>query len=502
MPSSAKIYTVNEKVIAYATKNGKAYETLSATIEADKVELVKGQSSNFTATVTGLDVVYQWVNSGVDIVSATNATYIDTSAEAVTREIALKVVDILGNEKTSNVVKVRYYSDNTYTLFEINDDGVLIKYHGTSTNVIVPEYIDKDISSGRILSIGNGAFRENTTLVSLTLPQSVVSIESGSDASKGAFYGCVDLRSVIVTSALTYVGDYAFSGCISLTTFGYDGVSNNLTKLTYVGISAFNGTSLRNIVLKDIVTIGENAFIDNNGTYLGIASSSDSIKVKTTAGEIAIEEATSLITDVQIYTNNENVVTYALNNELSYLVTSVEVVGATKAVAGESVTLTANAQGYGIEYTWMNSAAVIQPDTYDYVVTVTSEDQASVTYVLVIMDALGDVYTVEHSVRYYPDNLYSIFETDNGVLDKYNGEDTNVVIPEYVYAGDESKHITKIGANAFSGNTTIVSVTLPSSVTAIESGVLGQGAFYNCTNLEYVVYTTNLVDIGDFAFSG
>ena len=102
MPTSAKIYTVNEKVIAYATKNGKAYETLTATIEADKVKLVKGQTSNFTATVTGLDVIYQWVNSGVDIASATSVTYADTSAEAATREIALKVVDILGNEKTSN----------------------------------------------------------------------------------------------------------------------------------------------------------------------------------------------------------------------------------------------------------------------------------------------------------------------------------------------------------------------------------------------------------------
>ncbi|MBQ9791603.1 MAG: leucine-rich repeat protein, partial [Clostridia bacterium] len=501
--STTKIYSVNEKVLAYATKNGLTYETLSVSITSDKEELVKGGDVTFSSTVTGLDIIYAWMNGGVSISGATSETYVDSSATATTKEISLKVTDVMGNEKVSNVIKVRYYSDNTYTLFEINEDGVLIKYHGTATNVIVPEYLDKDINDGRITSIGNGAFRENVTLVSVTLPASVTRIESATSASQGAFYGCSSLSQIIITNALVYVGDYACYGCNSLFRFGVSSDNNNFEYLTYVGISAFEGTNVTDVVLQNVTTIGENAFVDiGSGEYVVIDSNSSAIKVKTTSEEIGIASAEVRFTDKVIYTNNENVVTYATSNEYEYLTTSVVITGADKAVINEDVVLQANIVGVVESSSWTKGGAVIASNTST--VTVTSDVKGQVTYTYTITDMLGDTYSVDYVVRYYPDDKYIIFDVDeNGVLVKYNGTLAVVEIPEYVYPDDETTKILAIGSGAFSGNVTITSVTIPSSVVEIKSATSSSlGAFSGCTNLETIIYTANLVDIGDYAFSG
>ena len=61
------------------------------------------------------------------------------------------------------------------------------------------------------------------------------------------------------------------------------------------------------------------------------------------------------------------------------------------------------------------------------------------------------------------------FVIENGVLKKYSGNDTEVVIPDGVKS---------IGIAAFKGDTNLTSVTIPDSVTYIE-----EPAFENCPNL-------------------
>lgn len=507
--ASVKIYSVNPDVIAYATTNGLTYETLSAEISVDKANLVKGESATFTSMITGVDVRYVWLNGGANIAGATSATYADTSATAVTKNISLKVTDVLGNEVTSNVIKIRYYSDNSYTLFEVSDSGVLIKYHGTATNVIVPEYVDVDTESGRITSISKGAFRGNATLSQVTLPSSVTMIESATTETEGAFYGCSELNKMTVTSALTHVGDWAFSGCRGLVRFTINGTDNDFTNLVYVGIAAFSGTNVSGVILEDIITIGENAFIDIATTnYVGIDSDSTAIKLKTAQGETAIAESSARFTDSKIYTNNAKVVEYATLNSYDYMVTSVTISGDSVATIGNDVTIVANAVGDGITYYWSKSGLTITPDVdqntnpINNQITVTSATKGNVTYTVSVTDIFGDTYTKDHTVRYYPDNNYIIYVVEDGVLTKYNGTETEVVIPEYVYIDDPSTRITSIGGQAFTGNTTITKVTIPSSVVSILDATAAVGAFRGCTALSEVVYTTSLVSIGDYAFYG
>lgn len=75
---------------------------------------------------------------------------------------------------------------------------------------------------------------------------------------------------------------------------------------------------------------------------------------------------------------------------------------------------------------------------------------------------------------------------------RYKGTDTDVVIPETI----NGKIVTNIAINAFAGNTSIRSVTMPDSVYAI-----GNSAFKGCSALQSVTFPKMLVQIDREAFA-
>ena len=78
-------------------------------------------------------------------------------------------------------------------------------------------------------------------------------------------------------------------------------------------------------------------------------------------------------------------------------------------------------------------------------------------------------------------------------IDAYNGTDENVVVPEKL----GGKDVVAIGYNAFSGNETVKTVKLPSSVTYI-----GGEAFSGCTSLTKITVPSSVTYIGGEAFTG
>ncbi|WP_169727725.1 leucine-rich repeat protein [Acetobacterium malicum] len=76
-------------------------------------------------------------------------------------------------------------------------------------------------------------------------------------------------------------------------------------------------------------------------------------------------------------------------------------------------------------------------------------------------------------------------------ITKYNGSETNVVIPATI----NSIPVTEIGANAFSGNTRVTSVTIPATVTT-----LGEQAFAGCSKLSMVNLPAAITSIPSQAF--
>lgn len=84
--------------------------------------------------------------------------------------------------------------------FEIQD-GVLVKYTGTASEVSVPDGVTK---------IGDSAFEGNTVITNVSFPDSVTEIGSK------AFFGCTGLKEAILPGNLEKLGASAFVGCSSL----------------------------------------------------------------------------------------------------------------------------------------------------------------------------------------------------------------------------------------------------------------------------------------------
>jgi flagellar basal body rod protein FlgG len=168
-----------------------------------------------------------------------------------------------------------------------NDDGVTLYYRYTNEEtelevvagyykykdiVNIPEEVNYEGKTMRVTSIGNMAFKDCITLVSVTIPNSVTSI------GEGAFQGCSTLYNIAFGDGLKSIGNYAFmySGLSDVTipdgvtsigdmAFGYCHMNfvNIGSHVTYIGEGAFyeciNLTSLT--IPDNVTTIGSNAFI-------------------------------------------------------------------------------------------------------------------------------------------------------------------------------------------------------------------------------------------------
>lgn len=113
--------------------------------------------------------------------------------------------------------------DRTYVLVGINNM--------TAPKVVVPS----SVSGIPVVAIGNGAFKNNSAIAEIELPQGIVSV------GDEAFYGCVNLEKV-VSESLTQIGNSAFYGCGKLAEITLPAT------LEDIGSSAFeNCSSLKEI---------------------------------------------------------------------------------------------------------------------------------------------------------------------------------------------------------------------------------------------------------------
>ncbi len=92
--------------------------------------------------------------------------------------------------------------------FEEGADGnlTLTGYTGNETDIVIPG----EVSGKAVTAIGETAFRDNASLTSVLLPDSLTII------GDGAFAWCVSLRAVPIPRGVTSIGEYAFYHCDSL----------------------------------------------------------------------------------------------------------------------------------------------------------------------------------------------------------------------------------------------------------------------------------------------
>ena len=133
-----------------------------------------------------------------------------------------------------------------------NAAEVRAKSGGYSGDIVIPPTVVYDGVTCNVILIAAGAFQDCTSLTSVTIGNSVTSIEWN------AFSNCTSLTSVTIGNSVTSIGSSAFKGCTSLTSIT---IPNSVTS---IGKDAFQGcTSLTSVTIGNSVTsIGAGAFQD------------------------------------------------------------------------------------------------------------------------------------------------------------------------------------------------------------------------------------------------
>lgn len=205
----------------------------------------------------------------------------------ISTDTKVSAVAISKGKLPSSVVTQKYVRSNRSKedYYDIDKNGKITAYVGNETDLTVPDTIHGTVVTG----VGRSAFKDNTALQAVTLPDTAVSI----DAS--AFSGCTALvrvrgaglcevgMSAFQNSAIqdfpfaqiTSFGIKAFSGCGNLQNVSFDkavsielsafentkGVAVlNTDTLKTVGMYAFRGSMLEQISLPNADSVGTGAF--------------------------------------------------------------------------------------------------------------------------------------------------------------------------------------------------------------------------------------------------
>ena len=363
---------------------------------------------------------------------------------------------IIGNGNTVTIDNLKY---KIY-----NDTASLVGYTDTPENLIIPESALYEGYTVTVTGIGDEAFYNSTSLISVTIPNNVTSIGSS------ALSGCSNLKSV------NYNGTKAQWKSIS----GYRNVSQ-IIKCTD-GIYANSNTIIIDSVkyrLNDdtaqVISYSgtpENITILESVTYEGFT-----FKV-TSIGSSAFSNCTSL-TSVTIPDSVTSIGSYAFEDCTS--LTSITI--------PDSVTSIGDCVFNGCtNLTRVNYSGTVSQWKS---ITIGSNNSYLTGAIIKCTDGvIGNENTVIiDSLKY---KIYNNYTTS---LVGYTGEFENLTIPESVTYEGYTFSVTRIDNKAFYNCTSLTSITIPDSVTTI-----GSSAFYGCTSLTSVTIGNSVTSIGDYAF--
>lgn len=162
----------------------------------------------------------------------------------------------------SSIAKKSTLADGlTYAL---SSDGLSYSVTGVGTGEDTAIIIPSTYDGKPVKSISSGAFQNNATLTSVTIPENVT------DIGDYAFKNCSNLTSVTIPASVTKIGWYAFENCSNLTSVDISDVDawcgvtfsgKEADPLCYAKKLYLNGKLLENLVISEGVTeIKGNAF--------------------------------------------------------------------------------------------------------------------------------------------------------------------------------------------------------------------------------------------------
>ena len=368
---------------------------------------------------------------------------------------------------------------------------------------------------GDVKTIGYEAFRDCTSLASITLPEGVTTI------GDRAFSFCTSLASVTIPEGLTTIGSDTFNGCTSLAKFESPLVTSDQRCIVIDGaLVAFAPAELFEYVIPEgVTTIGEYAFsrckslasitLPEGLTTIGksafrFCESLKSITLPegvTTIGRDAFYGCTSLAkfegplatSDQRCIVIDGALVAFAPAELFEYVIPE----GVTTIGAGAfehytslaSITLPEGITeiGQGAFFYCTSLASITLPEG----LTTIGNSAFSVCTSLASLTLPEGITSIGEYVFSectslasitLPEGLTTIGKSAFNLCTSL----ASVTIPE---------GLTTIGSDTFNGCTSLASITLPEGVTEI-----GQAAFYQCASLHSVTLPESLKSIGEYAF--
>ena len=419
--------------------------------------------------------------------------------------------------------------------YTLSDDGAsyLVSGIGTATDrdiKIMPRYDGKPVTG-----IADNAFKSNTEIDSVLIPDGVESIGAN------AFYGCRYLTKVVIPDSVKSIGSSAFYNCRSITRIDYSGdisgwlnieglddlmyyassscelyiggikVEGNIVipdGVTSIPSRAFRyQTGITSVTIPDSVTsIGDYAFygcsgitrVDYSGDisgWLNIRWLDDLMDYVSSSCELHIDRA-KVEGDIIIPEGVTSIPSSAFRYQT----------GITSVTIPDSVT----SIGW---YAFENCSSLTEvtiPDSVTSIGDYAFQNCSSLTSVTIGngVTSIGDrafygcsgltSVTIPDSVTSIGNGAFqgciNVIETDNGVsyVDKWV-----VDCDSSVTAANIRSDTVGIADHAFSGCKTLKSVTIPDTVTSI-----GDRAFSGCSGMTEVTIPESVTSIGDYAFSG
>ena len=410
-------------------------------------------------------------------------------------------------------------------MFTVENGAILslTEYGKAFTELKIPTTID----GVSITAIGESAFADHESLISITIPNSVNSI------GNGALAGCNSLTSITIP----FVGE-------SQTATSYDSIFGYIFGYTTSSSTTLNGKkyqyavngvyyyynvpeSLKMVTVTNCTVLPSSAFLrcehletiifESNVTEIGGAAFESCIKLSvvligdkvTTIGIGAFYQCSSL-TDIALGENLTIIDSYAFKycERLTSIVipSSVATIGAfafegcsrlTSVTIGSGVTSIGNdafTDCRGLTEIKYNAIECENFGSYDDVF-----EYAGYT-------GTGINVIIGASVKKIPANFFVSSSSYNPYIKSVIFEDNSICesIGEYAFYDSSSltsvvipDSVTSIGEYAFYDSSSLTSVVIPDSVTSI-----GDYAFSGCSSLMSVTIGDSVTSIGNSAFSG
>ena len=360
-----------------------------------------------------------------------------------------------------------YYVDNFANLggyiYDSSVDGTPWKdYVKAITTISLPD---------DLLSIGNGAFEDCSSLTSLSIPNSVNSV------GIGAFAYCNSLTSVTIPNSVTTIGVGAFAYCSSLP------IVDNLRYADTYLVETADKSHSSFIIKEGTRWIGDYAFVNcSDMTSVTIPNSVTNIESGAFYGcsnltSVIIPNSVTNIGGSAFY-KCSSLTSLTIPNSVTSIGESVfyDCGSMTSVTIGSSVTNIGDCAFYGCRK--ITSVAWNAKNFKDFTYSSTPFFKRDGNY-YEKFDIRQQItsFTLGNEVEYIPAYLCS------GMSNL-----TSVTIPN---------NVTSIGASAFYDCSNLASIEIPNSVTSI-----GERVFYNCIGLASVTIGNSVTNIGAEAFNG